>query len=89
MHVRIAWEFYHQTKQNSEKIAAPSFGVKPDMLRPPSHMFPPPGGLQRPHELPPTGFPTTSLQGRPAYDQGQLGASFLGGPPSHLGGFFL
>jgi hypothetical protein len=86
MHVRIAWEIYHhQAKQNPDKAA----GVKPpDMLRPPSHMYPPSPNV-RPHELPPnpTGYPPSaaSLQGRSPFDPSPLSASFLGSPSSHLG----
>lgn len=84
MHVRIAWEIYHhQAKNNPDKAAA----VKPpDMLRPPSHMYPPPN--VRPHELPPSaaGYPppTPSLPSRD-FGPSPLSATFLSSPSSHLG----
>lgn len=86
MHVRIAWEIYHhQAKQNPDKTATPGIGVKTsDMLRPPTHIFPPGSGLPRPHELQPS-FPPTGLPGRPPYETAPLPSSFLGGPTSHLG----
>lgn len=86
MHVRIAWEIYHhQAKQNPEKAAA----VKPpEMLRPPSHMYPP-SPSARPHEMQQAGPgyppPSQSLQGRNPFDPNPLSASFLTSPSSHLG----
>lgn len=86
MHVRIAWEIHHhQAKQNNDKTATPGgFGVKTEMLRPPSHIFPSAGGLPRPHELPNSPFPPAGLPGRPPYEQPPMPSSFLGAP-SHLG----
>lgn len=49
MHVRIAWEIYHhQQKQATEaKVVGGSVGPpKADLLRPPTHLFPP-----RPHDM--------------------------------------
>lgn len=92
MHVRIAWEIYHhQAKQNPDKTATPGIGVKSsDMLRPPTHIFAPPGSAgampPRPHELQTT-FPPAGIPGRPGpYETGPpMSSSFLGAPTSHLG----
>lgn len=84
MHVRIAWEIYHhQAKQNPDKTATPGIGVKTDMLRPPTHIFPP-AGVPRSHELP-SSFPPSALPGRPPYESGPMPGSFLGTPGTHLG----
>ena len=90
MHVRIAWEIYHhQAKQNPEKSITPGIGVKPnDMLRPPTHIYPPGGILTRPHDMQ-SSYPPTGMSIRPSYDASQLPASFLGGPTNHMGTFFL
>lgn len=86
MHVRIAWEIYHhQAKQNPDKTATPGIGVKSDMLRPPTHIFPP-GGVPRSHEI--SSFPPTGLPGRPPYESGPMPGSFLGAPGGHLGKLF-
>lgn len=59
MHVRIAWEIYnHQQKQVDVKTAHPTMvagstvAAKSELLRPPTHMFPP-----RPHEMGPFSAP--------------------------------
>lgn len=85
MHVRIAWEIlHHQKKDNPEKTASVSIGTKPtEMHRPPSHIFPTGGVLQRPHELQST-FPA-GMPGRPPYETSPMPSSFLAGPTSHLG----
>lgn len=84
MHVRIAWEIYHhQAKQNPDKTATPGIGVKSDLLRPPTHIFPP-GGVPRSHEIP-SSFPPTGLPGRPPYESGPMPGSFMGAPGGHLG----
>lgn len=86
MHVRIAWEIYHhQAKQNPDKAA--SMKTATDMLRPPSHMYPPTAaGLVRPHDLPSSAYPPTGLPGRPGpYESAPLPPSFIGSAASHLG----
>ncbi|XP_052562443.1 proline-rich protein 36 isoform X6 [Culex pipiens pallens] len=87
MHVRIAWEIYHhQAKQNPDKAA--SMKTASDMLRPPSHMYPPSsGGLVRPHDLPSSAYPPTGMPGRPGnpYESAPLPPSFMGSAASHLG----
>lgn len=87
MHVRIAWEIYHhQAKQNPDKAA--SMKTASDMLRPPSHMYPPSaaGGLVRPHDLPSSAYPPTGMPGRPGpYESAPLPPSFIGSAASHLG----
>ena len=91
MHVRIAWEIYHhQAKQNPDKAA--SMKTASDMLRPPSHMYPPSAaaaGLVRPHDLPSSAYPPTGLPGRPGpYESAPLPPSFIGSAASHLGMFW-
>lgn len=89
MHVRIAWEIYHhQAKQNPDKAA--SMKTASEMLRPPSHMYPPSAaaaaGLVRPHDLPSSTFPPTGLPGRPSpYEPGPLPPTFMSSPASHIG----
>lgn len=83
MHVRIAWEIYHhQAKQNPDKANGPKPG---EMLRPPSHVYPPTAGLIRPHDLPSSAYPPSGLSGRPPFEATPLPASFLNTPSSHLG----
>lgn len=77
MHVRIAWEVYHhqqkETKGNS---------IKPDLLRTPSHLFPPSVPLSRPHDLP--FAPSLSGHRQPAFDQPHP-ASIFNSSGSHIG----
>ncbi|XP_018319057.1 autism susceptibility gene 2 protein isoform X2 [Agrilus planipennis] len=80
MHVRIAWEVYHHQQKEAKGAGA----VKPDLLRTPSHLFPPSAAsaLSRPHDL---AFPPTLAGHRPSpYDQHHPGSIF-GSAASHLG----
>lgn len=89
MHVRIAWEIYHhQAKQNPDKAA--SMKTATDMLRPPSHLYPPSAAsLVRPHDLQSSPYPPSGLQGRPGpYESAPLPPSFMGSAASHLGKVF-
>lgn len=104
MHVRIAWEIYHhqqKTPVDGSKVA-PSLTpgtIKSELLRPPSHLFPPTAspangpppppsvaGLVRPHDLPSVTYP-----GRSPFDQGPptLSGAYLGAPTSHLGNILV
>ncbi|KAF5269639.1 hypothetical protein FQR65_LT05978 [Abscondita terminalis] len=77
MHVRIAWEVYHHQQKESKGSA-----VKPDLLRTPSHLFPPSVPFSRPHDL---SFPPTLSSHRPpTFDQPHHPGIF-GSTGPHLG----
>jgi autism susceptibility gene 2 protein len=86
MHVRIAWEIYHhQAKQNPDKTNP----VKTEMLRSPSHMYPPPPGasLARPPDMPGSHYGAGMPPGRSPFDPSPLPPTFMNNPASHLGEF--
>lgn len=78
MHVRIAWEVYHHQQKETKGST-----VKPDLLRTPSHLFPPSVPFSRPHDIP---FPPTLSSHRPpTFDQPH--PSLFGSAGPHLGLF--
>lgn len=88
MHVRIAWEIYsHQSKQNPDRAGHIKTS---EMLRPPTHVHPPGGGMMRGHELVQGSYTSSSsvLSGRSMFDTATLPPSYLG-TSSHMGNWLL
>ncbi|KAK5637809.1 hypothetical protein RI129_000010, partial [Pyrocoelia pectoralis] len=75
MHVRIAWEVYHHQQKESKGSS-----VKPDLLRTPSHLFPPSVPFSR-HDI---SFPPSLTTHRPpTFEQPHPGIFGSTGP--HIG----
>lgn len=79
MHVRIAWEVYHHQQKEAKGGT-----IKPDLLRTPSHLFPPgAASLPRSHEMP--FAPSMNSHRPPPTFEQPHSVSLFGSSGSHMG----